>query len=329
MAHFEDYYEILQVSSSAEPEVVEAAYKKLAQKYHPDINTGPLSSERMTKINIARDILSDPVRRAQYHAQWLHERDSLKSLPETYIPATPKPSAYAAYSEEYNPVGQTRRGKKVGIIASIVVVLLVVGVIIFALSKNSGFDLGSLTSSTAATSITPATQQENENTELSNSAPNRWDEAIVEFTRAIELNPKDAEAYNNRGLIYQDKGDYDRALADFSRAIEIDPKGGEVYVNRGFVYHIKGDYDKALADYTRAIELNPKDAKAYSYRGDTCIKKGRYDDAIADCSKAIGLEPNYVKAYQFRGAAYYFKGDVGKAQIDYKKAQELGYDEKR
>ena len=48
--HWEDYYEILQIHHSAEPEIIKAAYGKLAQKYHPDINKDPAAGERMKKI---------------------------------------------------------------------------------------------------------------------------------------------------------------------------------------------------------------------------------------------------------------------------------------
>ena len=61
-----DYYEILQVSPSAEPEVIDGAYRRLARKYHPDVNPGPQAAERMKEINAAYDILSDPAKRAAY-----------------------------------------------------------------------------------------------------------------------------------------------------------------------------------------------------------------------------------------------------------------------
>ena len=60
-----DYYEILQVSPRAEPEVVVAAYRRLAAKYHPDLRgTGDL--ERMKLINMAREVLCDASARTQY-----------------------------------------------------------------------------------------------------------------------------------------------------------------------------------------------------------------------------------------------------------------------
>lgn len=60
-----DYYEVLQVSPRAEPEVVRAAYRSLARKYHPDHGG---SGERMMALNDAWDVLGDPVRRAAYDA---------------------------------------------------------------------------------------------------------------------------------------------------------------------------------------------------------------------------------------------------------------------
>jgi preprotein translocase subunit Sec63 len=63
-----DYYAILQVSPAAEKEVIEAAYRKLAQKYHPDINRSEGAEEKMKRINAAYEVLSDPAKRAAYDA---------------------------------------------------------------------------------------------------------------------------------------------------------------------------------------------------------------------------------------------------------------------
>lgn len=58
-----DPYKTLQVDSEAEDEVIQAAYRRLAQKYHPDV-AGPDGAERMTAINAAWALLRDPARRA-------------------------------------------------------------------------------------------------------------------------------------------------------------------------------------------------------------------------------------------------------------------------
>src|SRR3954465_14550988 len=58
-----DPYKVLQVDPEAEDEVVQAAYRRLAQKYHPDV-AGPDAAARMTSINAAWELLRDPERRA-------------------------------------------------------------------------------------------------------------------------------------------------------------------------------------------------------------------------------------------------------------------------
>jgi len=76
-----DYYEILQISSNAEPETVHRVYRLLAQRSHPDnAQTGNEAQFRL--LNEAYQVLSDPERRAKYdivHAQQRQERWRLVS----------------------------------------------------------------------------------------------------------------------------------------------------------------------------------------------------------------------------------------------------------
>ena len=65
------YYDVLQVERHASPERVRAAYRRLAQKYHPDKMPGNASASRaMAAINAAYEVLSDPQRRAE-HDLWI------------------------------------------------------------------------------------------------------------------------------------------------------------------------------------------------------------------------------------------------------------------
>lgn len=59
-----DPYKVLQVDPEAEDEVIEAAYRRLARKYHPDVAPGAEAQERMVRINQAWEMLKDPMRRA-------------------------------------------------------------------------------------------------------------------------------------------------------------------------------------------------------------------------------------------------------------------------
>ncbi|MBI2852915.1 MAG: DnaJ domain-containing protein [Chloroflexi bacterium] len=63
-----DYYEVLQVHFRAEKGVIDAAYRRLAAKYHPDVSHVSDAGDRMKQINAAYEVLSDPVTRAAYDA---------------------------------------------------------------------------------------------------------------------------------------------------------------------------------------------------------------------------------------------------------------------
>lgn len=61
-----DPYKTLQVDPEADPDVIQAAYRRLAQKFHPDLASDPESARRMALVNRAWELVSDPVRRAAY-----------------------------------------------------------------------------------------------------------------------------------------------------------------------------------------------------------------------------------------------------------------------
>ena len=82
--------------------------------------------------------------------------------------------------------------------------------------------------------------------------------AIVDFSKAIELNPKFNEAYFNRGDMKVRLKDYQGAIDDFSKAIELDPQNAMAYFNRGSVKGMSKDYQGLCADYKKAASLgNP------------------------------------------------------------------------
>ncbi|MBN1440199.1 MAG: J domain-containing protein [Anaerolineales bacterium] len=61
-----DPYAVLQVARNAEPEVVAAAYRSLARKYHPDKTASAATTKRMQELNAAYAVLRDPAKRKRY-----------------------------------------------------------------------------------------------------------------------------------------------------------------------------------------------------------------------------------------------------------------------
>jgi len=73
---YKDYYSILGVDRKAGQDEIKKAFRKLARKYHPDVNQGDKASvEKFKEINEAHEVLSDPEKRRKYDelgAQWRH-----------------------------------------------------------------------------------------------------------------------------------------------------------------------------------------------------------------------------------------------------------------
>ncbi|HOG91722.1 MAG TPA: SUMF1/EgtB/PvdO family nonheme iron enzyme [Smithella sp.] len=92
-----NYYDILQTSPDADPEVISAAYKIRSKKFHPDKNKAPEATKQMQVINRAYEILSDPEKRAKYDEYLAAQQKAQSTIsqvrPEnTNRPPQPKPS---------------------------------------------------------------------------------------------------------------------------------------------------------------------------------------------------------------------------------------------
>lgn len=165
-------------------------------------------------------------------------------------------------------------------------------------------------------------------------------EAILSFTKAIELNSSSAEAYYNRGWVHYEQDNLEKAIQDYSMAINLDATFAQAYRDRGIAFQTQSELQEyfgdifefqrlALADFDRSLELNPNDALSYFARGVTHAASYDYEEAISDYSQAIELEPEYAAAYLHRGIVktYIFGGfplDPEGALVDFDRALEMG-----
>jgi tetratricopeptide (TPR) repeat protein len=96
-----------------------------------------------------------------------------------------------------------------------------------------------------------------------------WDhcigvEALEDYDRAIELNPRYLIAIDNRGIVYVMLGQYDRAIEDFNAALQISPRTASSLYGRGVAKSKKGDMVGADADIAEALRLQPTVAEVMS-----------------------------------------------------------------
>ena len=127
---------------------------------------------------------------------------------------------------------------------------------------------------------------------FTHSKNREYHDAIVAYSKAIEIDPKNAVAYNNRGFAYRQIGQYKPAMDDYDKAIILSEKTAGVslvYVNRGSLHFIMGQYDRAIKDFNRVIETNPKSIEAWVNRGLSYNKLGNTQRAIESLKTAARL----------------------------------------
>jgi len=96
-----DPYKTLQVDVEADADVIRAAYRRLALKYHPDGGESPERGRRMAELNAAWEILRDPQRRAAYDA-------GRRAQLGTPAPAAPTPAGPQATARAWGAAGPPR-----------------------------------------------------------------------------------------------------------------------------------------------------------------------------------------------------------------------------
>jgi tetratricopeptide (TPR) repeat protein len=86
-----------------------------------------------------------------------------------------------------------------------------------------------------------------------------YEDAIKDFSDALDTRPQDAEALVGRGSARTAKKDYDAAIQDFNDALAIDPRHPAAYAGRGTAWENKNDVKRAAEDYRRALKYAPAD----------------------------------------------------------------------
>jgi tetratricopeptide (TPR) repeat protein len=152
--------------------------------------------------------------------------------------------------------------------------------------------------------------------------------AIVDLSAAIAINPKKVEAYVYRGSAYAKLGNKIQATIDLDTAVSLSPHSDFVYGNRCALKFQLGNFTEAISDCDRAIQLNITNAVHYSSRSSAYYQLKRYPDALRDRNTAISLDRNLPQAYYYGGLIKTAMGDKRGAIIDLQAAAKLYLDRK-
>lgn len=141
----------------------------------------------------------------------------------------------------------------------------------------------------------------------------RVNEAIVEFERTLEIDPRFAEAHNNLGTALLQLARVEQALAEFRKAVTLRPTFALARYNAGTVLLQTGRIDEAIAELEKAAALQPDDVPVQLNLGNAFLQKGRLDDAIARYRTALVHESKNADLHNNLGQALLQKGRIDEA----------------
>src|SRR4030095_2978357 len=137
--------------------------------------------------------------------------------------------------------------------------------------------------------------------------------AIEAFREAIRLRPEWAEAHNQLGLTYYEAGEYKTAASAFEEATRLKPDFFDALVALGNTYQHSGLYARAVEVLEKAVLLRPENIDAKMALGRALILAARPEDAVTVLKDAVRLSPNSALVYSILGQAYRLTGKYEEA----------------
>lgn len=143
----------------------------------------------------------------------------------------------------------------------------------------------------------------------------KWEEAELEFKRAIELNPNYASAhqwYSYNVLRWTRR--LDEELAEAYKALELDPLAPVMSHNVGLTLYFREEYEKAIEYFDKALAINPNFLIDYLWRANCYLATSRYDIAIELYEKYLPMVWSETRAKFELVAVYGMAGRLEEAK---------------
>ncbi len=131
----------------------------------------------------------------------------------------------------------------------------------------------------------------------------KYEDAIVQFTSAINLEPSNPDYYYARGQAYEKMLKYTEAKADFEKALVFAPKDVNALISLGAICNKTGSYEESLKLLNHASAIDKRNAKVYPEKVITLTNLKRYDQALKASDTAIIIKDTPMD-YYWRGIIY-------------------------
>jgi len=130
------------------------------------------------------------------------------------------------------------------------------------------------------------------------SKQRRSEDAVKNFTSAIEIKPRWPEAHHNLGVELFKLGKLTQAIECYKTAIGLEFQKPEIYNNLGFALETQGNFDEAVKNYRLAIKKKPSYINARYGLATTLLKQKKTNEAIEEYRRILQINPNHPHARQ-------------------------------
>ena len=137
-------------------------------------------------------------------------------------------------------------------------------------------------------------------------------------------NSSSAQYFSDQGDRYFLSGDFNNAVLSYDRALELEPNSTELWNNRGKALANLGDIDEAISCFDKSLSIDSANLEALNLKA-TALSQGqkRYDEAIVIYDQILQMDPNYFDAWIGKGMALANQGNIYSSLQCFNKATEV------
>jgi tetratricopeptide (TPR) repeat protein len=150
-----------------------------------------------------------------------------------------------------------------------------------------------------------------------------WQDDLVLWMDCNKKSPNKSRPYSNLGQILTKQERYDEALSNFLKAIQLNPNFVVARYNLGILYMKQGETNKAIEQYRKAVQVDPNFIKAYNNLGVALLEEDKTDESIEYLQQALQKDPNMAAAHINLGLALSKQDKLTAAVVHFNKALQI------
>jgi tetratricopeptide (TPR) repeat protein len=151
----------------------------------------------------------------------------------------------------------------------------------------------------------------------------KYQEAIIEFRSAIQIDPKFVAGHYQLARSYLAAGNSAAAFREFNQTVGLDPANLDAKLNVAKLLLENRQFKEGQTVAEAVIRTDPGNAEAHTILGEKYVMTQDLPNALAELRKAMELDPQRVERYAAVGSVYMAQGKTEEAEAVYRKATEV------